>query len=317
MIIAGIDLGATKIAFALFTKGGEIIFQEKIFLNGASGKIAGELLTIVAKVLIKKAGELGEQVESIGLSIPGIVYKNTGTVWVPNIAGWEDFPVVEQIKKGLGTKNSSVYVKIESDRVCHLLGEHWVGKAKGVDNSIFITVGTGIGAGIMTNGRIIRGVNDISGAIGWMALTAPYENKYDERGCFETHASGYGLVKMVKELIASGIPSKYLNKERLSGEDIFGAYSMRDPVAVEVIKNAIQYWGMASANLVSLLNPEMIIFGGGIFGPAIKFIPNIYEEAKKWAQPISIQNVKFTDSQLGVDTGLIGAGYLALNNDYK
>ena len=105
-----------------------------------------------------------------------------------------------------------------------------------------------------------------------------------------------------------------MTKNLLTGKDIFNAYDAGDKLAIAVIKNAIEYWGMAVANLVSLFNPEKIIFGGGVFGPALKFLDAIYEESKKWAQPISIRQVKLEASALGNDAGLYGAGYLALKD---
>jgi glucokinase len=99
----------------------------------------------------------------------------------------------------------------------------------------------------------------------------------------------------------------------LSAQDIFAACDRRDPVAKEVVAQAVEFWGMAVANLVSLFNPEKIIFGGGVFGPGAKLLGDIYAEAKKWAQPISIKQVKLYASKLGGDAGLYGAGCLALH----
>ena len=100
----------------------------------------------------------------------------------------------------------------------------------------------------------------------------------------------------------------------MTAKDIFEAYESNDKLAVAVIDNAIEYWGMAVANLVSIFNPGKIIFGGGVFGPALKFLDAIYEEAKKWAQPISMQQVKLEAAGLGNDAGLYGAGYLAIKD---
>ena len=100
---------------------------------------------------------------------------------------------------------------------------------------------------------------------------------------------------------------------RNEGADIFAAHAEGDPVAVKTIDNAIELWGMAAANLVSLFNPEKIIFGGGVFGPALKFLDQVYDEATKWAQPISIQQVKLEGAALGNEAGLYGAALLALN----
>ena len=107
---------------------------------------------------------------------------------------------------------------------------------------------------------------------------------------------------------------KNINPDLLSAKDIFDAYETGDELSSKVIANAIECWGMAIANLVSLFNPEKIIFGGGVFGPALKFLDEIYIEAKKWAQPISIQQVQLQASALGNDAGLYGAGLLALRD---
>ena len=105
-----------------------------------------------------------------------------------------------------------------------------------------------------------------------------------------------------------------IDPEKLSAKDVFDSYEKGDELSKKIITHAIEYWGMAVANLVSLFNPEKIIFGGGVFGPALKFLEEIYAEAKKWAQPISIQHVKLQGSALGNDAGLYGAGLLALKD---
>ena len=104
------------------------------------------------------------------------------------------------------------------------------------------------------------------------------------------------------------------NKERdaITSHDVFAAHEQHDPIAILVINNAIQYWGMAIANLISIFNPEKILLGGGVFGPAVKFIPAIREEVMKWAQPISAKQVTIEPSLLGPAAGLYGAGYLAV-----
>lgn len=100
----------------------------------------------------------------------------------------------------------------------------------------------------------------------------------------------------------------------ISAYDVFSAYNEKDPIAISVLHKAVEMWGMASANLVSLLNPQKIIWGGGVFGPAGIFIDDIYKEACKWAQPLSIKQVEFVPSQLSGNAGLIGAAFLAIKN---
>lgn len=311
MSVIGFDLGGTKLAGAVFSKDGKIISKETILLNKRRGSDVGSLIKEqISKLLSNHTG-----VKAIGISVPGISYSKTGKVWAPNIPGWEDYPLLKDLKEAAGTK---IKVKIDSDRACYILGEVWRGAAKECRNAIFIAVGTGIGAGILVNGEILRGSNDIAGATGWLALNRPFMEKYVSCGCFEYHASGEGLVKVAKEFLQKDVNYEgILNTKKennLTAHDIFEAYNNKDPLAEKVIKQAIEFWGMTTANLVSLFNPEKIIFGGGVFGPALKFLDEIFTEAKKWAQPISINQVKLEGSMLGGDAGLYGAGYLALKN---
>jgi glucokinase len=214
-----------------------------------------------------------------------------------------------------GGIESNIQIKMDSDRACYILAETWKGNANGCSDAIFLGVDTGIGAGILVNGQVLRGAHDIGGAIGWLALNKPFENKYVSCGCFEYHASGEGLAKVANELISEKkFPNSRLaqSNKPITARDIFEAYDANDQLAIMVTNNAIEYWGMAVANLVSLFNPEKIIFGGGVFGPAIRFLDSIYDEAKKWAQPISIGQVKLQGAALGPEAGMFGAGYLAL-----
>ncbi len=212
----------------------------------------------------------------------------------------------------------NIPVTINNDRVCYLLGEIWQGNAKGCRDAIFLAVGTGIGAGILVNGEILRGRHDIAGSIGWMALNRKFDEKYINCGFFEYYASGEGIARLAREYSREdesydGVLKKK-QIEKITSHDVFAALEISDYLATKVIQIAIEFWGMAVGNLVSLFNPEKIIMGGGIFGPAIKFIPGIKKEAEKWAQPISINQVDIVASGLEGDAGLYGAGYLALKN---
>jgi glucokinase len=117
--------------------------------------------------------------------------------------------------------------------------------------------------------------------------------------------------KMLHDNPAYNGPMRQKKIEEVSAYDVFAHYPSKDPIAVAVLHKAIEFWGMASANLVSLLNPEKVIWGGGIFGPAVPFIDDIYKEALKWAQPISIRQTSFVASQVK-EAGLLGAAYLAM-----
>jgi glucokinase len=152
--------------------------------------------------------------------------------------------------------------------------------------------------------------------VGWLALQKPFESKYIPCGCFEYYASGDGIAKLTRELLAGHADYsgslKDIPADQLTAHHVFQAHERQDVVAVHVLRECIQYWGMAVANLVSIFNPEKIIFGGGVFGPALKFLEAISDEARKWAQPISMKQVAFEGSGLRGDAAIYGAGFLAL-----
>jgi glucokinase len=314
MSLLAFDLGGTKLATAVFNEHGKILWREITPLDKRKGEEVGELITSRILSLSDTARLSGDEIISVGVSVPGIYHSKKGTVWAPNIAEWTDFPLLEEIKKVA----ANIPVKIDSDRACYILGEAWKGNAQQCNDAIFLAVGTGIGAGILINGNVLRGAHDIAGAIGWMAVSAPFKKEYVECGCFEHYCSGEGIAKVAQQFLCE--KNDYLGElknkpiKEITCHDIFNAYSNNDEIANEVINICIQFWGMATANLVSLFNPEKIIFGGGVFGAAIPLIPKIKEEATKWAQPISIKQVNLEASGLGSDAGVFGAGFLALNN---
>lgn len=314
MALLGIDLGGTKLALAIFKNDGEIIFKEIIALENRKGSEVGKLVTEQISRFIHYAEEQGNTINSIGISVPGISHISSGKVWAPNIPEWSDYPLLSEVKNVC----NNTPVAIDSDRACYILGEAWQGNARGCSDAIFLSVGTGIGAGILINGEILRGSQDIAGCIGWMALKGPFEDMYISCGCFEHYASGEGIAKVTKELLInqkdySGELRK-IDVEKITSHEVFLAYFKNDPLAVSVIQSCIQYWGMAVANLISLFNPEKIIFGGGVFGPGIPLIPEIKKEAAKWAQPVSINQVSLAASGLSGNAGVYGAGFLALKN---
>ena len=309
MAYIGVDLGGTKLASAAFTDRGELLYRETVPLGERVGAHVGSL---IAERLREIGGKYG--CDGAGVCIPGLYRAGRGTVWAPNIPGWDDYPLLDELRAALGAASP---VMIDSDRAAYILGETWRGAAQGARNAIFLAVGTGIGAGILADGRVLRGHGDVAGAIGWLALDRPFRRRWKIHGCFEDQASGPGLVRVARDLLeADGTYDGELRNQgdRLGTGDVFAAHERGDTLAAKVIDNAIELWGMAAANLVSLFNPEMIVFGGGVFGPATKYLERITTEAKRWAQPLAIEQVQFVGSALGSDAGLFGAGRLAMTS---
>lgn len=312
MSLIGMDLGGTKLAIAAFTADAEITAHESVPLERRTGAAVAELMVQQLEKFLRLQKGKNDPVRAIGICIPGISNRKYGTVWAPNIPGWEQYPLLKEISAAA----PGMPVSIDSDRTCYIMGEVWKGAARGCTDAIYLGVGTGIGAGILSDGHFLRGKHDAAGAIGWMALERPYYSKYMQCGCFESRASGDGIAKLAKDLLEE-MPAyegmlRRLAPAELTAAAVFAAFEKNDALAAEVIRCCIELWGMAVANLVSLFSPEKIIMGGGVFGPAIPLIPAIAAEAAKWAQPLSMQQVEIVASELGSHAGCWGAGLLAL-----
>ncbi len=313
MSVIGIDLGGTKVAGALFDSSEKMTAKDVRLLDGATGDQVGDMVVKVINSLIENSTE---KVEAIGVCVPGIVFSKTDIVWAPNIPGWDKYPLKAKIENAISDKD--IRVCIESDRTCYILGEVWKGAAKGCENAIYVAVGTGIGAGILIDGHVLHGANDIVGATGWMALQYPYVEEYIPTGCFEYYASGNGIATQAHRALRCARHYNGVLAEKpiddVTSHDVFDAYTKGDHIAAKVLDKAIEMWGMGAANLVSLFNPEKVIFGGGVFGPAGMFIRRIYDEACKWGQPISMESVEFCVSEIQGEAAIYGSAYLAFRS---
>lgn len=310
MTVLGLDIGGTKIAAASYTFEGEVVATETAPVGGRAGTEVGALASDLLRRVRAATESAGHGVAAVGAIVPGIWYADRGRAWAPNIPGWDDYPLLDELRDAAG----GVPVGVDSDRAGYILGEAWLGEARGCRNAIFIAVGTGIGSGVLADGRILRGARDIAGASGWLALDRPFRNAYRDTGCFEHHASGPGIVKAALARLRGADAGSLLRSAggSLTTADVFAAAEAGDAVAVSVIDDAVAYWGMAVANHVSLFDPEVVVFGGGVFGPAARYLDRIREEAVRWAQPISMPRVRLAASTLGGSAGLLGAGHLAL-----
>lgn len=310
----GIDIGGTKISGALFDESGMVSQKKTFYIGPKEGEKAGDLVRKMIGNFESFAGDLGRKIEGIGIAVPGIFYRSTGCVWAPNIPGWDNFPLRQEVQEA--AMAGPQRLSLESDRTCYILGENWKGVSAGCRDVIFLAAGTGIGAGIMSDGKILRGSADIAGAVGWMGLTDAWMEEYEHCGCFEFHASGTGIERLARKILKekkrtfSG--KEDLDIEHITAKDVFEAADRGDRIANQIIDHGINYWAKASANLVSIFNPEMIVFGGGIFGPAARYLDRIKQEAARWAQPVSMKGVRFEPSGLQGDAGLFGAGYLSV-----
>lgn len=310
----GIDVGGTKIASALFTRDGEVSARRKAPIDRAGGEAAAAQVAAALAELAGEAQASGGRMLAAAISVPGIAYGASGKVWAPNIPGWDRFPLLERVRGR--APEVRVPLILESDRSAYVAGEAWRGAAAGARDAVFLAVGTGIGAGILAGGRIVHGHEDIAGAVGWFGLDPRFKPEYAAMGGFEAEASGASVARKAREALAQGRPSAMIelaggSLEAVTAETVAAAARAGDPLAREIVAGAASYLAMGVANIVSLLNPDVVVLGGGLFQAADLFLEPVRREFRRWAQPLAAASVRVELSALGEDAGLTGCGRLA------
>ena len=307
----GIDVGGTKISAALFTAGGRMLGRTKVpLVKGTAEKPVRQIIAIIRELEALARKRKGK-IRAVGICIPGIVYAKSGKVWAPSIRGWDHFSLRDRL-----AAKTRVPIVLDSDRSAYVLGEQWRGIARGKKDVVFLAVGTGIGAGILSGGRVCRGSKDISGAVGWFALDPRFRDEYAAMGCFEAESSGGSIGRKARELLEAGELSLMVKLvkgkiEAVTAETVVKAARRGDPLACHILDTAVVYLAMGIANIVSILNPEMIVLGGGLFQAGKLLFDPARKEFKKWAQPLAAKKVRLELSSLGENTGLYGAAKLA------
>jgi glucokinase len=286
-----VDLGGTKIAAARVDSGGNVTHQHVAPTPRIGGK------AVVAAVI-----DLLEQIPSrdicaIGVDVPGCAYAD-GSVWAPNLRGWKRMPLGAMLKK-----HFKLPVLVESDRNAFVTGEAWQGVARGCRDVIFLAVGTGIGAGIISSGRLVRGSGELSGCLGWMAVEHKFSPRYKEVGCLEAHLGGAGIAAHASRVLKTAITTRDLIQLARKG----------DPAAMKLIAEAGEYLGLALANMVSVLNPEMIVIGGGVAAAGNLLLSPAKKTMRQWAQPLAAKQVRVVRSRLGGRAALLGMAKMAFD----
>ena len=286
------DVGGTKIAASIVDSSGRAGLKVKISTEQHDTARSIAQVAEIAHRVALESGISWRDISAIGVIVPGIYYTATGQVWAPNLPGWDHIPLRDALAERL-----PVPVVIDSDRAAYVTGEQWLGAARGLTDVIFLAVGTGIGAGIISGGRLIRGAGDIAGAVGWFALDPRTKEIYKRVGCFESESAGPALARRA----AGGLTTEAIIERARHG----------DSAARQIVEQTIQYLAMGVANLVSVLNPQMIVLGGGLMQAGDLFLEPLRREMLQWAQPIAAKQVRIELSALGEDAGMLGAARLA------
>ncbi|MDY6907763.1 MAG: ROK family protein [Chloroflexota bacterium] len=313
--IVGVDLGGTKIFSILADPAGTVLSQDLRDTQASQGpqEVIRHILESIRQV------SDGTEIAGIGIGAAGACEAISGTITSsPNLPGWSYVPLKEIVERELGTPTY-----VDNDANVAALGEHRFGAAKGVDHFILLTVGTGIGGGIVINGELYRGASGAAGEVGHMTIDDNGQRcNCGNIGCWETLASGSALAREAVRLIEAGAETTILdftagNRDRVSAQTVYLAAQGGDRLAHELIARTGYYLGVGLVNLINIFNPQLILIGGGlcrmgqlIMEPAIRVV-------RERAFDLPARAVRIELGGLGIDAGAFGAIALVLKESAR
>ena len=308
----GIDVGGTNVKIALVNDEGKILYSNSVPTRAEMGyEYTVNNIKQAIYDLLKETKLEPKDIQGIGFGFPGQVDYKAGIVRnAPNIPGWVEIPI-EQIFED----EFHIPTRVDNDVRCAALGELNYGAGKGCENLICITVGTGIGSGLVVNGKLVRGASNAAGEIGHIKLQmngGPICGCGDT-GCLEAFASGPAIVALAEDYIKGGKSTKYrelANGAPITPYIVCEAAKAGDPVAQRIFTIIGEYIGIGMASVVNLLNPEKIIIGGGVADAGEYLLNPLSETLKKRAMKIAGETVKIVHAELGNTAGVIGASLL-------
>jgi glucokinase len=308
----GVDLGGTKIATSLTDSTGKLLsadFRPTNVIDGAD-RVLQNIGDSIGAVM---EGVDRSRIKGIGVASPGPVDIKRGLIVdAPNLR-WKDFELVKHLEEIF-----KIPCVLENDANAAAIGEQLFGVARNVADLIYITVSTGIGGGIISNGRILHGRNDAAGEIGHMcvAIDGPVCG-CGKRGCLEAVSSGTAIANEAKRLLKTGRESLILIKagnqlDAVNAHIVADAFRQGDPLAQEILEKAFTYLGISIANLVQLLNPEMIIIGGGVSKIGQPLFDRVWSMVRTYTYPHTVRDLPIVSPALGDKCGTLGAAAVAI-----
>lgn len=311
----GVDLGGTNIVSVIVNHQGKIVNRLKVPTLAEIGKEATikRIIETIHENIVQSTIAI-DDITGIGIGAPGPLDVKRGIInFAPNLPGWRDVPLRKILEDEFNTK-----VVLENDANAAAWGERCFGIGRGVDNLVCFTLGTGIGGGIIIDGKIYHGSNYGAAELGHMTV-----NKDGPRcncgnyGCLEAYSSATGIKNRIKNRLKEGIKSKFLSFdnddelfESLRLKLIFETARKGDKLTKGVVEEAISYLGIAIANIANILNPEMVVLVGGITNEGNKLLIPLRREVKKRAFYSNYKSLKIVIGKLGGNAGVLGAAAL-------
>jgi glucokinase len=317
-IYIGLDIGGTKCS--VVAGDSSFAIRKKIFFDTRTERgwknITDEFVRHIKTILTDLKGC---RIKRIGISCGGPLDSKKGIIYSPpNLPGWDDVPITQ-----LFSDQFMVETTLQNDANACALAEWLMGAGKGTSNMIFLTFGTGMGSGLIINGKLYSGTNDLAGEVGHIRLDKTGPVGYGKKGSFEGFCSGGGIAQLAKSLVAKKLRKKEVVGfcpdpgmiSTLDARTVAIAASNGDPAALEIIKISAEYLGQGLAILIDILNPECIVIGSIYSRNEKLFRPLIYEVLKREALPASLDVCSIKPAALGDSIGDYAALCVAIYED--
>ncbi len=309
-IVLACDLGGTNLRMAAIDHEGNILYRTR--RDTPRSERADEIVGAI----VESANECTEatrdagEIIAIAIAAPATVSADRGIILkAPNVPALDGFRIIAALESELNIK-----AILANDANAAAVGERWRGASQGFANSILVTLGTGVGGGIIIDGKILNGVDGTAGEIGHICVE-PFGAPCGcgSRGCVEQYSSATAIVRQTQELGSQYPKSELPQKNRISSKDVFEAGREGDELALEVFRRQGFYLGIALGNLINVLNPEVIVIGGGAAAGWDLFMPHLQEQTEKRTYREPRLRAKFAKAVLGDDAGIMGVAKLAFD----
>jgi len=316
----GVDLGGTNVVVVLMSEAGKVIADTRFSTRADKGPdFVIKNISENVKVMINKAKIEVKDVTKLGIGAPGPLDSKKGIVLVaPNMPGWKNIKLKDDLEKYLKIKAG-----VENDANCATFAEKWIGAGKNADNVVGFTLGTGVGGGIVIDGKLLRGVTNTAAELGHITVELNgRECGCGSKGCLETYASATGIARTAVEMIKQGRQSIITEMvkgslSKITSKLVYEALVQKDKLAEEVWISFIRYLAAGVASVINVLNPEVIVIAGGVINAGEKLFAPLLDETRKRAFAAPFAACKILPAKLGEMAGAIGAaGIVIFEGDY-
>jgi glucokinase len=309
--VLAVDIGGTKLAAGIVDGAGRVLARGEVATLAAEGpeRVLDRIIRL-AKTVLGESGVPADAIQRIGIGCAGPVDRQAGLILnPPNLPGWVRIPLVARIERALHRP-----AVLENDANAAALGEFRYGAGRGAASLAYLTVSTGIGGGIILDGRIWHGLKDAAGEVGHMTLIpdGPVCG-CGGRGCLEALASGPSIARRAREALAAGRPSRLSEAGDFTAADVVRLAREGDALAAEVWDATVGYLGLGVAALVTILAPERVVIGGGVTRAGDFLFEPLRREVRRRVKLVAVESVPILPAALGPDVGILGAAAVALD----